>query len=69
MNCSVCLALYFYSFAGLIYYRENSGTMEGGMIELTLDPHLNKTGDIWHICIEVLLYSDCLKFCLVLVFS
>ncbi|KAM3710240.1 hypothetical protein ACJW31_01G014300 [Castanea mollissima] len=25
---------------------------DGEMMELALDPHLNKTGDIWHICIE-----------------
>ncbi|KAL9312815.1 hypothetical protein ACSQ67_018267 [Phaseolus vulgaris] len=40
-------------------------TMNGGMIEMVLDPDLNKTGDIWHICIE--LYSiDYLDFCLAL---
>ncbi|KAG4914964.1 hypothetical protein JHK87_052521 [Glycine soja] len=27
-------------------------TLDGGMIEMVLDPDLNKTGDIWHICIE-----------------
>ncbi|KAK7852890.1 isoamylase 3 [Quercus suber] len=26
---------------------------DGKMMELTLDPHVNKTGDIWHICIEI----------------
>ncbi|OWM80983.1 hypothetical protein CDL15_Pgr007014 [Punica granatum] len=28
------------------------GTSDDGMIELGLDPRENKTGDIWHICIE-----------------
>ncbi|XP_022768373.1 isoamylase 3, chloroplastic isoform X2 [Durio zibethinus] len=26
--------------------------LAGEMIEFSLDPHVNKTGDIWHICIE-----------------
>lgn len=34
-------------------FRGSIGTPDGGIIELALDPHLNKTGDIWHICIEV----------------
>lgn len=25
----------------------------GGMVEVALDPHKNKTGDIWHVCVEV----------------
>ena len=37
-----------------MYFRESIDTLDGGMIELALDPHLNKTGDVWHICIEVL---------------
>ncbi|KAL1344655.1 hypothetical protein HN51_018523 [Arachis hypogaea] len=40
-----------------------SGSMDaldGGMIELALDPHLNKTGDVWHICIEDLPRSNVL---------
>ncbi|XP_026660980.2 isoamylase 3, chloroplastic isoform X2 [Phoenix dactylifera] len=24
----------------------------GGMVEVALDPHKNKTGDIWHVCVE-----------------
>nr|XP_023872400.1 isoamylase 3, chloroplastic-like [Quercus suber] len=36
---------------------------DGKMMELTLDPHVNKTGDIWHICIEVvLLYTSLIVF-------
>jgi hypothetical protein len=37
----------------MMYFRGSIDTLDGGMIELALDPHLNKTGDIWHICIEV----------------
>ncbi|KAH9690574.1 isoamylase 3 [Citrus sinensis] len=33
---------------------------DGGMIELPLDPCVNKTGDIWHICIEDLPRSEVL---------
>ncbi|KAG8632885.1 isoamylase 3, chloroplastic isoform X1 [Manihot esculenta] len=32
----------------------------GNVIELALDPHVNKTGDIWHICIEDLPRSNVL---------
>lgn len=28
------------------------GSEYGGMIEVALDPHKNKTGDIWHACVE-----------------
>lgn len=28
------------------------GSTDGQMIELTLDPRANRTGDIWHICLE-----------------
>lgn len=31
---------------------------DDGMIELVLDPAINKTGDTWHICIEVVSYSE-----------
>ncbi|XP_052487285.1 isoamylase 3, chloroplastic isoform X3 [Gossypium raimondii] len=34
--------------------------LAGGMIEFSLDPNLNKTGDIWHICIEDLPRSNVL---------
>ncbi|RYR47540.1 hypothetical protein Ahy_A07g033472 isoform B [Arachis hypogaea] len=40
-----------------------SGSMDaldGSMIELALDPRLNKTGDVWHICIEDLPRSNVL---------
>ncbi|XP_052201670.1 isoamylase 3, chloroplastic isoform X2 [Diospyros lotus] len=26
--------------------------LDGGMVEFILDPQVNKTGDIWHICVE-----------------
>ncbi|XP_039041589.1 isoamylase 3, chloroplastic-like isoform X3 [Hibiscus syriacus] len=32
--------------------RGELNKLDGGMIEFSLDPRLNKTGDIWHICIE-----------------
>ncbi|XP_073104275.1 isoamylase 3, chloroplastic isoform X4 [Elaeis guineensis] len=31
--------------------RQNVGEY-GGMVEVALDPHKNKTGDIWHVCVE-----------------
>lgn len=31
------------------FFRENAG-----MVELKLDPQSNKTGDIWHICVQVI---------------
>lgn len=34
--------------------------LDGGMVELALDPNVNKTGDIWHICIEDLPRSNVL---------
>ncbi|KAK4753414.1 hypothetical protein SAY87_022212 [Trapa incisa] len=37
-----------------------SGKRGGGTIELALDSHKNKTGDIWHICVEGLPRSDVL---------
>ncbi|XP_014501792.1 isoamylase 3, chloroplastic isoform X1 [Vigna radiata var. radiata] len=40
--------------------RGSIGTLNGGMIEMVLDPDLNKTGDIWHICIEDLPRSNVL---------
>ncbi|KAJ7958969.1 putative Isoamylase [Quillaja saponaria] len=40
--------------------RGKLGTLDGGMIELALDPQVNKTGDIWHICIEDLPRSNVL---------
>ncbi|KAM7258061.1 hypothetical protein ACFE04_013802 [Oxalis oulophora] len=36
------------------------GSLEGGMIELSLDPSVNKTGDIWHICVQDLPRSNVL---------
>ncbi|KAL3830402.1 hypothetical protein ACJIZ3_019204 [Penstemon smallii] len=32
--------------------------LDQGMIELSLDPQINKTGDIWHICVEDLPHSN-----------
>ncbi|WJX34986.1 Isoamylase 3, chloroplastic [Trifolium repens] len=40
--------------------RGSIETLDGGMIELALDPHVNKTGDIWHISIEDLPRSNVL---------
>ncbi|CAL5384036.1 unnamed protein product [Camellia sinensis] len=40
--------------------REEHDKPDGGMVELRLDPHMNKTGDIWHICVEDLPRSDVL---------
>lgn len=31
---------------------------DDGMIELVLDPSVNKTGDTWHICVEVVSYVE-----------
>lgn len=31
---------------------------EDGMTELVLDPSINKTGDTWHICIEVVSFAE-----------
>ncbi|KAJ7965751.1 putative Isoamylase [Quillaja saponaria] len=40
--------------------RGKPGTADGDMIELALDPYVNKTGDIWHICLEDLPRSNVL---------
>ncbi|KAL5779792.1 hypothetical protein ACOSQ2_010529 [Xanthoceras sorbifolium] len=40
--------------------RENLDGLDGGMIELSLHPHINKTGDIWHICVKDLPRSNVL---------
>ncbi|XP_047954383.1 isoamylase 3, chloroplastic isoform X1 [Salvia hispanica] len=37
-----------------------NSTLEDGMIELSLDSQINKTGDIWHICVEGLPRSNVL---------
>jgi hypothetical protein len=47
--------------------RGKFGRPDGDMIELALDPHVNKTGDIWHICIEVILLLGCSKHYLSLI--
>jgi isoamylase len=41
----------------LFFGRGKSERTDGGMIEVALDPKVNKTGDIWHICIEVVILS------------
>ncbi|KAM6547505.1 hypothetical protein CsatB_019181 [Cannabis sativa] len=33
--------------------REAHGIEDGEMVELALDPHQNRTGDVWHICVKV----------------
>ncbi|CAJ1974074.1 unnamed protein product [Sphenostylis stenocarpa] len=40
--------------------RGSIDPLDGGMIEIVFDPNLNKTGDIWHICIEDLPQSNVL---------
>ena len=30
-----------------------------GCLEIALDPDVNRTGDLWHICVEVRLSSRC----------
>ncbi|KAJ9545470.1 hypothetical protein OSB04_025177 [Centaurea solstitialis] len=42
----------------LLPERENDASPNAGMIELPLDPHANKTGDIWHICVQELPQSN-----------
>ncbi|KAG6402644.1 hypothetical protein SASPL_134846 [Salvia splendens] len=37
-----------------------NSTLEEGMVELSLDSQINKTGDIWHICVEGLPRSNVL---------
>ncbi|KAI3992956.1 hypothetical protein MKX01_009699 [Papaver californicum] len=29
------------------------GDLDTGLVEISLDPHVNKTGDVWHICVEI----------------
>ncbi|KAK4390083.1 Isoamylase 3, chloroplastic [Sesamum angolense] len=36
----------------LVIQRGVNNKPDQGMIELSLDPQVNKTGDIWHICVE-----------------
>ncbi|XP_024971058.1 isoamylase 3, chloroplastic [Cynara cardunculus var. scolymus] len=42
----------------LLPERGDDASPNDGMIELKLDPHANKTGDIWHICIQELPRSN-----------
>lgn len=42
----------------LLPERGNDASPNDGMIELKLDPHANKTGDIWHICVQELPRSN-----------
>ncbi|OUZ99592.1 Glycoside hydrolase [Macleaya cordata] len=34
-----------------ITVRGKLGELDSGLVEINLDPHFNKTGDIWHICV------------------
>lgn len=43
----------------LLFLRGVHERLVGNVIELALDPHVNKTGDIWHICIEVVIPPFC----------
>lgn len=36
---------------------------DDGMIELVLDPSKNKTGDTWHICVQVVELLQTIHFC------
>ena len=39
----------------MYFFREKQNRMDDIMVELTLDPDVNRTGNIWHICVEVVL--------------
>ncbi|RXH92810.1 hypothetical protein DVH24_042584 [Malus domestica] len=41
-------------------FPERLGGLDGGMMDLPLDRNVNKTGDIWHICIQDLPRSNVL---------
>ncbi|THU47262.1 hypothetical protein C4D60_Mb09t13650 [Musa balbisiana] len=43
-----------------IFGREKSQEICDGMVEIALDPEKNKTGDVWHICVEGLSRSGIL---------
>ncbi|MCL7034007.1 hypothetical protein MKW94_018517 [Papaver nudicaule] len=43
-----------------VFDRGKLGELDTGLVEITLDPRLNKTGDIWHICVEDLPQSGVL---------
>eukprot|EP00262_Sarcandra_glabra_P000408 TRINITY_DN10485_c1_g1_i3.p1 TRINITY_DN10485_c1_g1~~TRINITY_DN10485_c1_g1_i3.p1 ORF type:complete len:788 (-),score=138.80 TRINITY_DN10485_c1_g1_i3:476-2782(-) len=43
-----------------IPYRGKIQGLDTAMVEIKLDPRNNKTGDIWHICVEDLPRSGCL---------
>lgn len=42
----------------MIHFREQIGVTWDGMIEFPLDPCSNKTGNIWHIFIEVIWFIE-----------
>ncbi|GMH00182.1 hypothetical protein Nepgr_002021 [Nepenthes gracilis] len=44
----------------LVPNRKNSDAMNGEIMEFRLDPGVNRTGDIWHLCVEDLPGSDVL---------
>lgn len=37
----------------IFFFRDDNEEPDSGIIEVELDPQRNKTGDIWHICVEV----------------
>ena len=39
----------------MYFFRGKKDRMDDLMVELTLDADVNRTGDIWHICVEVVL--------------
>ena len=44
-----------------MYPRGEFDGTAGCVTEISLDPRVNKTGDIWHICMEVVSLSGCLE--------
>ena len=46
-------------FMNIIFVKERLGRVDGGMMEFSLDRNVNKTGDIWHICIKVIFDLAC----------
>lgn len=57
-RCSVNFAVFsaHASAMSLCLMRSNSadpGTSASGFLEIALDPAINKTGDVWHVCVKV----------------
>jgi len=38
----------------ILFSRSDNEELHNGMIEVALDPQNNKTGDIWHVFVEVI---------------